>query len=245
MEGLNERMGELDASPPPLEPDGFRGDLPNKELMAQARQALAGNWGMAVLGYFLCFLLQTSVYVFVAFATLFVGAVSGLAGANGAAATDAVRISAQLAELLFTGCFAVGFAAFFLAIAQGETVRLERLFAGFRRFWTATGAYLLVLLFVILWSLLLVIPGIIAVFRYAMVYFILADDPACGALEAISRSKRMMEGRKWKLFCLYWRFFWWALLAVFFTFGIGYLWLVPYMQTSFAEFYEDAKGGVA
>ena len=74
-----------------------------------------------------------------------------------------------------------------------------------------------------------------------MAFFIIADDADCGPLEAISRSKEMMKGNKWKLFCLHWRFFGWALLAAFFTFGIGYLWLVPYMQTSFAKFYEDVK----
>ena len=75
----------------------------------------------------------------------------------------------------------------------------------------------------------------------SMAFFIIADDADCGPLEAISRSKEMMKGNKWKLFCLHWRFFGWALLAAFFTFGIGYLWLVPYMQTSFAKFYEDVK----
>ncbi len=89
--------------------------------------------------------------------------------------------------------------------------------------------------------LLLIIPGIIATFRYAMAFFIIADDEDCGPLEAITRSKEMMKGNKWKFFCLNWRFFGWSLLAVFFTFGIGFLWIVPYMQTSFAKFYEDVK----
>ena len=81
--------------------------------------------------------------------------------------------------------------------------------------------------------------GLVAAFRYAMAFFIIADDEDCGALEAISRSKEMMRGNKWKFFCLHWRFFWWGLLCM--LFPIGMLWLVPYMQTSSAKFYEDVK----
>jgi uncharacterized membrane protein len=72
-----------------------------------------------------------------------------------------------------------------------------------------------------------------------MVYFIVADDEDTGPLEAIGQSKEMMKGNKWKLFCLQWRFFGWALLCS--LLPIGYLWLIPYMQTSFAKFYEDVK----
>ena len=94
-------------------------------------------------------------------------------------------------------------------------------------------------MFISLWSLLLVIPGIIAAFRYAMAFFILADDENCGPLEALSRSKEMINGNKWKYFCLCWRFFGWALLCSFLP--IGWLWLIPYMQTSLAAFYEDVS----
>ncbi len=72
-----------------------------------------------------------------------------------------------------------------------------------------------------------------------MAFFVIADDEDCGPLEAISRSKEMMRGNKWKFFCLNWRFFWWGLLCM--ILPIGFLWLVPYMQTSFAKFYEDVK----
>jgi hypothetical protein len=66
------------------------------------------------------------------------------------------------------------------------------------------------------------------------------SDPAVGVRESLRRSKEMMRGHKWKLFCLYCRFIGWSLLALL-TCGVGYLWLIPYMQTAMAHFYEDVR----
>jgi uncharacterized membrane protein len=97
-------------------------------------------------------------------------------------------------------------------------------------------------LFVFLWSLLLIIPGIIAALSYAMAFYILADDKekTVKAMEAIDKSKVMMYGYNWKLFCLGLRFFLLSLLCIL-TLGIGFLWLMPYMQVSLAKFYDDVK----
>jgi uncharacterized membrane protein len=216
------------------------GGKSNKELMAAARLALSGNWGMGVVGYVLYTVLVWSVSLFTLSSVFFVKAVSVASGANAVLAANTVLSLAGLFLLLLSGAFIVGFFSYFLVIAQGGEARLECLFTGFKRFWKSFGAYFLTNLFIFLWMLLLIIPGIIAAFRYAMVFFVIADDPAAGPLEAISRSKNMMVGNKWKFFCLNWRFFGWAILCLF-TGGIGFLWLVPYMQTSFAKFYEDVK----
>ena len=95
-------------------------------------------------------------------------------------------------------------------------------------------------LLVLIGMLLFIIPGIIAAYRYAMTFYILADHPGMDALAAIRRSKEMMRGNKLKLFCLGWRFFWWFLLCIPTCF-IGLIWLVPYMNTSLAKFYDDLK----
>ena len=240
MAGLSDLMGEGGKLGMPGLGDGMGGST-NKDLMADARMSLSGNWGMGVLGYVLYTVLIMSFSMFVFTAVFFVSMVSQFGGANAAAATGAVNLFANLVHFLLSGAFTVGFAGFFLGIAQENTARLELLFVGFQRFWKSFGTYFFHTLFIVLWTLLFIIPGIIATFRYAMAFFIIADDEDCGSLEAISRSKEMMKGNKWKFFCLHWRFVGWALLAVFFTFGIGFLWLIPYMQTSFAKFYEDVK----
>jgi len=215
------------------------GSTPNKRLMAEARMSLSGNWGMAVLGYVLYTVLIFSFSIFVFSSALFVGVVAGLNGGDATSAGSSMNFVAQIVYFLISGALMVGFCGYFLGIAQEGQTRLELLFVGFRRFWKSFGTYFFYSLFIILWTLLFIIPGIIATFRYAMAFFIIADDEDCGALEAISRSKEMMKGNKWKYFCLNWRFFWWGLLCM--IFPVGMLWLVPYMQTSFAKFYEDVK----
>jgi uncharacterized membrane protein len=240
MAGLNDMMGEGGTLTVPGLGDSIGGSS-NKDLMAEARLALSGNWGMAVLGYVLYTVLICCFSGFVFASTFFVGAVVGLNGGDAEVAGGAMSVFAQLVEFIISGALMVGFCSYFLGIAQEGEARLELLFTGFRHFWKSFALYFFYILFVCLWMLLLIIPGIIAIFRYAMAFFILADDEECGPLEAITRSKEMMKGNKWKFFCLHWRFFGWSLLAVFFTFGIGFLWIVPYMQTSFAKFYEDVK----
>ena len=215
------------------------GGSSNKELMADARSALDGNWGMAVLGYVLYFILMMSFTTFLFAGAFFVGVIGASSGTDTTSATSSMQFVVQVVEMLVSGAFMVGLCSFYLVIAQESEGRLEALFTGFRRFWKSFGAYFFYTLFIILWTFLFIIPGIIAFYRYAMVFFIIADDEDCGALEAIRRSKEMMKGNKWKYFCLNWRFFWWGLLCA--IFPIGMLWLLPYMQTSFAKFYEDVK----
>jgi len=216
------------------------GATPNGELMREAREALEGNWAMAVVGNVLYYLLVMSVSFFVVALVMFAVGLSSASGTDPAMLANIVSGGGQLIQGLLQGAFIVGFCSFFLVIAQGGAADLTDLFTGFRRFWKAFAAYFLMGLFVFLWYLLFIIPGIIAVFRYSMVFFIIADDPNVGPLEAIRQSKQMMKGNKWKFFCLGWRFFGWLLLCPL-TCGIGYLWLIPYMQTTFARFYEDVK----
>jgi uncharacterized membrane protein len=90
------------------------------------------------------------------------------------------------------------------------------------------------------WTLLLIVPGIIAGYRYSQAFYILRDNPEIGAMEAIRRSKTMMAEHKWRLFVLQLTFIGWHLLCML-SLCIGYLWLVPYIMAAGAHFYEDLK----
>ena len=114
------------------------------------------------------------------------------------------------------------------------------MFEGFDYWVSGLKAYLLVFIYTLLWSLLLIVPGIIASFSYSQTFFIMAEDPNIDVFDAIDKSKAMMKGNKWKLFCLELRFLGWFLLAIL-TLGIGFFWLVPYAYTTSAKFYEDIK----
>jgi uncharacterized membrane protein len=187
----------------------------NKLLMAQARESLRGKWGIAIGTFVVYMLIVVGIQI--------------------------IPILGAIASIIIAGPMVLGLTIFILSISRNQNTELGLLFNGFNNFGTAIGAYLLMLIFILLWMLLLIIPGIIAALSYALTFYNLADNESIGPLEAITKSKEMMRGNKWKLFCLYFRFFGWALLCIL-TLGIGLLWLVPYMQVSMAKFYDDVKG---
>ena len=186
----------------------------NVVLMREARESLKGKWGLAI-GTFLVYILIT-----------------GLPGT--------VQPAASIISLLIGGPFALGAAMFSLSISRGKEARLEQIFDGFKRFSIALVAYLLMILYVLLWMLLLIVPGIIAGLGYSMTFYILADDESIKAEDALRKSKAMMNGYKLKMFYLCMRFFLLALLCVL-TLGIGFLWLIPYINITMAKFYDDIR----
>ncbi len=149
-----------------------------------------------------------------------------------------------VAMLLVSSVIHLGYCKFNLDLVDLQNPQLNTLFAYFSHWKTAVCTSLLQTLYVILWSLLLIIPGIMATYSYAMTGYILAENPYLTAREAISRSKYLMQGNRWRLFCLEFSFFGWNILAAL-SFGIGNLWLVPYRQAAFAEFYRDISRPVA
>jgi uncharacterized membrane protein len=141
-------------------------------------------------------------------------------------------------NLILSGPMAAGMAKFSLKYARKEEATIAHLFEGFNNFWNTLVAYLLMVIFIILWSLLFIIPGIIAAISYSQTFYILAEHPDTDPMMAIDQSKKMMDGYKAKYFGLCLRFFGWALLCIL-TLGIGFLWLIPWMHVTFALFYDD------
>jgi uncharacterized membrane protein len=139
------------------------------------------------------------------------------------------------------GVIRLGYCRFNLNLINNTNPQFKDLFSRFDIFWKAFGLQLLVVIYTFLWSLLFIIPGIIAAISYAMAPYILEENPSMGINEAITRSKDMMYGNKWRFFCLSFSFIGWSILCVF-TLGIGYLWLGPYMNAAFAAFYNDVSG---
>ena len=145
-----------------------------------------------------------------------------------------------LAVFIVSGAFYLGFSGMFLKRMRGEEVFVENIFDGFKRFLPSLLLMFFYTLFIVLWSLLLIIPGIIKSLGYSMAFFIMNDNPEIKPLEAIKRSQIMMRGYKGKLFMLCLSFIGWGLLGLL-TLGIGYLWLTPYIGLSISNFYENLK----
>lgn len=210
--------------------------LLNSELRAQASEQLDGKWGTFVLMTFLMCVIQVLMQI----PSYIGGLLEVLSPENAMASLSFSNISNILSLLALP--LGWGLTVSLLRNHREESVDLENLFDGFRggRYTRVFCAMFLVNLFTFLWTLLLIIPGIMKAFSYALTPYILLDEPELTAKQAISRSCEIMQGRRWKLFCLYFSFIGWGILSVL-TFGIGFLWLVPYMNASIAAFYEDAR----
>lgn len=150
--------------------------------------------------------------------------------------------STILLSLLFLSPLQVGYYNTFKRLhREGDTGLVGNLFSqGFGNWGHIVLGQLLMGIFIFLWSLLLIVPGIIKAYSYAMTPYILVDRPELSVRDAIRLSGRMMSGRKLDLFCLHLSFIGWMLLCIL-TLGIGILFLSPYMMTTQAAFYQDVR----
>ncbi len=168
----------------------------------------------------------------------------GLSDAVAQFATAAASIGSMLAiiQLVLGGAVELGHNRFYMMRIRGEDPKFPVLFSRFEIFGRAIGLSLFMTLFIVLWSMLLVIPGIIASYRYRMAPYLMAENPGMGIREAVNESKRRTEGFKWRWFCLDFSFIGWDLLCCL-TLGIGFLWLNPYIAAANAAFFLDIMGG--
>jgi uncharacterized membrane protein len=184
------------------------------ELKAAAKEQIKGNIGIL----FLCFLIIFGIGLACGF-TPMVG---------------------SLASFLVTPPLGVGLCMVYLGLIEGKMAEVGTLFKGFQVFGKSIWLSVLIYVFTFLWSLLFVIPGIIKSFSYAMANYVLADNPEMTAREALRESKEIMQGHKWELFVLQLSFILWHLLGAI-TLGLAYIYVVPYMSASVANFYQKIK----
>lgn len=206
----------------------------NKELKELALGQLQGKWVMAIIVSIVAWLLtdaftgngsrESATYVF----------------EHGEWAFNRFNGFASLISLVLSGPISFGLAGYFLGLARDRDVNLSDLFSGFQQFGKTLLLHILTSVFVFLWALLLIIPGIIASLRYSMAYYIMNDHPEITPMEAIEMSKELMDGQKMRLFTLTLSFIGWFLLGII-TFGLGFLYLMPYYNATIANFYEDLK----
>ena len=182
--------------------------LKAKDYRQMAWSKLQGNWATAVLSY----LIMEIIIGFLAF-TFF-------------------------GSFLVAGPLTVGFSLVAINLVRKNNPQIENLFVPFNDFVRTLVLWLINTIFIALWSLLLIVPGIIKAISYSMSYYIIIDDINISANDARKKSMALMEGHKWRLFCLYCSFIGWILLS-FLTFGILLFWVMPYIKVAHAEFYQS------
>lgn len=185
------------------------------ELKAQAKAQLKGNVGML----FLCSLIVYAISVVCCM----------------------VPVIGAIASLIITPALSVGLLLVYLDLSKNTDTHVSRIFDGFRYWGKALWLMILVGVFTFLWALLFYIPGIIKAISYSMSYYILAENPEMTAREALNESKRIMHGHKMEYFVLGLSFIPWVLLVAI-TFGIAAIWVIPYMQLTITNFYNNIKG---
>lgn len=142
----------------------------------------------------------------------------------------------SLFAFIISGIIGFGVIEYFLNISRGKEVNWKDIFNQKEMFVFYILLSLLVSLFSFLWSLLFIIPGIIAALSYSLVFYLKLDNPDLGYMDLIKKSKELMYGHKWEFFLLNLSFIGWILLVPF-TLGILAFWLVPYVAVTECNFY--------
>ena len=192
--------------------------LTNSEIRAKAREVLGGkifdkSWLMALLA---CLVVD-----------IIVSSASGITFGIGA--------------IILAGPLYLGINKLFLnAVRTSEEIKVEKVFDGFKTFKESLVLSIMESIFIFLWSLLFIIPGIIKAYSYSMSLYILADHPEYTWKQCLDESRKMMKGHKWSLFCLQFSFIGWIIVSIF-TLGVGLLWVTPYEQAATAAFYNELK----
>lgn len=176
-------------------------------LKARAREVLSGNWGVALVVFVL----------------------------NGILTAVASTILPGLGGIAISGPMEAGVDSIYMTLQREEEPSVEQLFSGFENFLNTFLAGVLRNVFVWLWTLLLIVPGIVASLGYSQVFYILNDQPELEAMEALRASKELMDGHKLEYFLLQLSFLPWMLLCVFI---LPMFYVVPYISATNAAYYD-------
>jgi len=221
-----------------------------KELRRLGRESLKGKWGLAI-GCTILYILLDSLFDFFADNPLDLDISLFLDSAPKADSHvvffpdhSVIDWVSLIWNVLTTGGLMLGICLIFLNICRTQPAHIGQLFRYFTNgkllirgmMW-----HVLQSIYLMLWSLLFIIPGIIKWFSYSMTPYILIDHPELSVNEAITKSREMMNGHKMELFALQLSFIGWLLLSLL-TLGLGFIWLIPFYSATEVQFYCKMKG---
>lgn len=199
--------------------------MTNSEIKIKAKETLNGKWLNPILvcliyGLFTGGLTLATVYIL-----------------------EPNQLEQNLIQIVLSLLFApllLGFINYLMNFIKGKDLPITTIFRGYNQCSKAVVLNLLMQIYVALWTLVFIVPGIIKSYSYSMSFYILNDNPELTPSQALDMSDKLMEGHKMDLFCLYISFIGLVLLSVL-TLGIGLIWLIPYMEVSKCYFYENIK----
>lgn len=198
--------------------------MTRKELKLKAKSQLQGNWGSAIFGVLIIFIIESCLNLL-----------------SGMVYSDSLwNLLITLITFIIYIPLCLGMATLFLKIARKEEVGYSDVFLGYKNIWKVIGVTILSSIIIFLGYICFVVPGIILSYMYSQIYFVLADNPNIGIVECLRQSREIMVNEKLNFFVLELSFILWMLLVVF-TFGIASIYVIPYYETVLANFYIDIK----
>ena len=218
--------------------------LKAKDYRAKARAALKGKWMQAAIAGLIAGMLGATI-LYQGYAGSSVNASSTEGGVTSFSwqlilATLAIVGIVVAVVILVGSLVGLGYAKFNLELFEQEKADFKMIFSERKRYKDCFVLYVLQILHITIGSILFVIPGIIAFYAICMAPYIMVENPELSAPQALKKSKEMMKGNKWKLFCLSFSFIGWDILAAL-SFGIGNLVVCPYVEAACAAFYRELK----
>ena len=218
----------------------------SKEFKLMALDALKGRWGEAILIFFIVSIINS----------IGVGGLNINVNLNDRTLPNfifnpvflwmfiafmVIGLIVSIAVWAVNNIVSLGAANVVLKIADRRYVSVNMLFSYFPHWKNILKTAFIRDITIVVWSFLCLIPGIVVAYNYAMVPFILAENPGLTSAEVLTKSKEMMRGNRLRYFCLEISFIGWILLSVF-TCGLGIIPLTPYMEVSKAVFYREISG---
>jgi uncharacterized membrane protein len=199
---------------------------PNLIHMRTAREKLKNNWSTAFLVGLTVMIPQTISEILKAIGSIEAGGMED--------------ISLGLISTLVAAPLALGFSIYTLNLFRNGSADYNNIFDGFKSLGKSLGVYFLMILLVIFGMVLLIVPGIILGFGLSMAYYVMIDKPELGVVDTLKESWKIMKGNKTKLLGLSLRFIPWAILGIL-CLVVGVIFVLPWMQMSYASFYEEIK----
>ena len=196
--------------------------MENTQLMKEAKESLKGKWGISIAACLIAGVITIMITILGGYL------INEDWGGN-------------LLSLFVTPPIGVGLALFFLNIHSGNKLEIKTIFNPFKDVWlNSVLAYFMMIVIILIGFLLFFIPGVIATLMFSQVLYIIAEDNKIDPYNALVKSKKMMEGNKWKLFKIWLIILLLAIVCIL-TLGIGFIWLAPYQNAVYAKFYNLLK----
>ncbi|MBC6713934.1 DUF975 family protein [Treponema sp. Marseille-Q3903] len=147
--------------------------------------------------------------------------------------------ASTLIRLIVSSIFTMAAIGVYLKMSHSpEKLSLKAFFEGLNNWWRAILTGVWRFLWVFLWSLLFIIPGIVKSLAYSQMFYLVNEFKDMSVTRSMKISKIITNGHKGDLFVMHLSFIGWGILATL-SFGIGYFWLVPYMNMSFVNAYHS------